>query len=98
MTVAQLIKALSDLGPEYANSMVITNQAGFSAPAEATRIITIPLFEGVDDRYSFEVFEKVVWIDEGGPNVSLQAEKEGWKVPYVNLVLTSPIQEKGGAP
>jgi len=96
MTVAQLIKALSDLGPEYANSMVITNQAGFSAPAEATRIITIPLFiGGVDGGFSTDLHRNVVWVNQGGDRVSPQAEKEGWKVPYVNLQLTPHIQEKG---
>ena len=91
MNVRELRDALAALGPEYDESMIMVSEAGMSGPGEATRLITIPLMANVDHRPSYEVFEKVVWIDTGGSQVSRNAEEnEGWRVPYYNPTFRAP--------
>ena len=90
MKVRDLREALDALGPEYDDSMVIVSQPGMSGPCEATQLITIPCLSNLDSRYSFEEFERVVWLCEGGPHVSRDAEAEGWEVPYYNATQATP--------
>jgi hypothetical protein len=91
MNVRELREALQALGPEYDESMVLVAEPGMSGPGEAKRLITIPKMTDVDLRMSWEVFERVVWIDTGGEHVSKgAAEQEGWRVPYYNPVLREP--------
>jgi hypothetical protein len=98
MRVRDLKAALAALPPEYDDSMVVTNRPGLSGPGEATRLITVPTLKGVCSRYSFEEFDRVVWISDGGSLVSKEAEDEGWLVPYVNLTETPPSHtlDRGG--
>lgn len=88
MRVRDLKAALAALPPEYDDSMIITNTPGMGGPCEATRLITIPMLTEVSGRYSYEEFDRVVWIDSGGELVAASAAAEGWRVPYCNQVPT----------
>lgn len=90
MNVRELREALLSLGPEYDESMIIVSEPGMSGPQEATRLITIPQLTNVSPHYSWEIFERVVWLDTGGAEVSKMAENEGWLVPYYNPTLRIP--------
>ena len=84
MTVNDLRNALAQLPPEYDASIVLVAQPGLSGPCEATRLITIPTLTGLDGRYSYEAFDRAVWLSDGAARVSQEAEAEGWTVSYYN--------------
>lgn len=95
MNVKELIAALQALGPEYEESMVLVNTPGMGGAEEAMRIITIPELTNVHPHYSWEIFEKVVYIvDSPSQFVSKNAESEGWKVPYCNPIRRTPSPPK----
>lgn len=89
MTVEDLRKALAELPPEYDASVVVVAQPGMGV-AEATRLILIPTFTGLDGRYSFEEFDQAVWLCAGGVRLSKEAEAEGWTVAYHNPSAAEP--------
>lgn len=49
--------------------------------------------EYLHGRFSFEEFERVVWISDGGERVSPDAVAEGWEVPYHNPTQTPPKEK-----
>lgn len=95
MNVKELIAALQALGPEYEESMIVVDEPGMGGPGEAKRLITVPEISGLWEFNSFDRFEKVVYIDNSAcSGVSKQAEEEGWKVPYCNPILRTPLPPK----
>lgn len=88
MNIRELREALAALGPEYDESVVLVLGTGLNTTV-ATRLITIPVMSNVEGYYSYEEFDRAVWISDGGTLVSREAEADGWAVPYHN-----PIRQK----